>query len=210
MSDNHPAEPAWPLDGPPRDPSSTPALKNNLQWLALVVPVVVAAMIYLCLRIRNMRRQHKHASDNEQVDQEGWLIPSSARRHASSSSCLAPSTTTTATPTSHHATRRLPLVRFSDPPLQQPPAIHYHQRPTQYRTTTHHVRRHHHRRRTRRSRPRTPPPAYPGSSSPPPPSYDDIVIPMDDHRENEPLAHLQNALLSHHQHYASSVAARSS
>lgn len=201
MSDNHPAEPAWPLDGPPRDPSSTPALKNNLQWLALVVPVVVAAAIYLCLRIRNMRRQHKHSSDNEQADQEGWLVPSSARRHASSSSCLVPS------PSSQHSTRRLPLVRFSDPLLQQPAAVHHHQRPTQYRTS-HHGRRHH-RRRTRRSRPRTPPPAYPGSSSPPPPSYDDIVVPMDNREENEPLAHIQNALLSHHQHYASSVAASS-
>lgn len=199
MSDNHPAEPAWPLDGPPRDPSSTPALKNNLQWLALVVPVVVAAAIYLCLRIRNMRRQHKHSSDNEQADQEGWLVPSSARRHASSSSCLVPS------PLSQHSSRRLPLVRFSDPLLQQPAAVHHHQRPTQYRQS-HHGRRHH-RRRTRRSRPRTPPPAYPGSSSPPPPSYDDIVVPMDNREENEPLAHIQNALLSHHQHYASSVAA---
>ncbi|KAI7886826.1 hypothetical protein K492DRAFT_189928 [Lichtheimia hyalospora FSU 10163] len=204
MSDNHPAEPVWPLDGPPRDPSSTPALKNNLQWLALVVPVVVAAMIYLCLRIRNMRRQHKRSSENEQADQEGWLVPSSARRHASSSSCLVPSI-----PSSQQSTRRLPLVRFSDPLLQQPSAVHYHQRPTQYRTTHHHGRRHH-RRRTRRSRPRTPPPAYPGSSSPPPPPYDDIIVPMDDNRDNEPLAHLQNALLSHHQHYASSVAVRSS
>lgn len=141
---------------------STTFPKHHLQWLAILIPVVGVLWVYLCLRVRDARRESVKDYDVERRYVTPYYYQEQQQQRLS--------------PTQ-------PLMGFTEP-LPGGPHVHswnnssvalqkFYQQ--QLRREVRRARRA--RKKKQQRKVRAPPPAYLGATaaSPPPPPYEDVV-----------------------------------